>query len=77
MKPILLLLNSASFVLALSVALPVLGIATDLHASRFNPASPLLLVGVAVLGSSFVFLARSRRTIKQVEVTRARRCRNP
>ena len=77
MKPILLLLTSASLVLALSVALPLLGVAIDLHASRFDLASPLLLVGVAALGSSFALLARSRRTIKQVEVTRARRCRNP
>jgi len=74
MKPILLLLISVSFVLALSVVLPLLGVATDLHASRFNLASPLLLVGVAVLGNSFVLLARSRRTTNQVEVTRARRC---
>ena len=76
MKPILLLLTSASLVLALSVALPLLGVAIDLHASRFDLASPLLLVGVAALGSSFALLARSRRTIKQVVVTRAQRCWN-
>ena len=73
MKRIPLFLTLASLVLALSVALAFFGMATNLNASQFDLASPLLLVGVAALGSSFVLLARSRRTIKQVVVTRAQR----
>ena len=77
MKPILLLLVSASFVLALSVALPLLGVATDLNATQLNLASPLLLAGVTILSGSFVLLARSRRTSKQVVASGARHIKNP
>ena len=42
MKRTLLLLTSASLVLAFSVALPLLGVATDLSASQLNLASPQL-----------------------------------
>jgi hypothetical protein len=77
MKRTLLLLTSASLVLAFSVALPLLGVATDLSASQLNLASPQLLAGATILCVSFVLLARSRRTTKQVVATRARRCRNP
>lgn len=73
MKPIPLLLTSASPILALSVDLPLLGVATDLNASQLNLASPLLLAGAIILSGSFILLARSRRTTKQVVVTRARR----
>lgn len=77
MKRILLLLTSTSLVLASSIVLPLLGVATNLSVSQLNLASPLLLAGVTILGSSFVLLAWSRRTIKQVVVTRARHYRNP
>ena len=76
MKRILLFLTTASLVLALSVALAFFGMATNLNASQFDLASPLLLVG-AVLGSSLVLLARSMRTTKQVAATRARHFKNP
>ena len=76
MKRILLFLTTASLVLALSVALAFFGMTTNLYASQFDLASPLLLVG-AVLGSSLALLARSRRTTKQVAATRARRLKNP
>ena len=77
MKRTLLLLTSASLVLAFSVALPLLVVATNLNASQLNLASPQLLAGATILCVSFVLLARSRRTTKQVVATRARRCRNP
>ncbi len=77
MKPILLFLTSASLVLALSVALPLLGVATDLNATQLNLASPLLLAGVTILSGSFVLLARSRRTSKQVVASGARHIKNP
>ena len=76
MKRTLLLLTSASLVLAFSVALPLLGVATNLSASQLNLAPPQLLA-VTILCVSFVLLARSRRTTKQVVATRARRYRNP
>lgn len=77
MKRIPLFATSASLVLAVSVALVLLGVATNFNASRFDLASPLLFAGAAVLGSSFVFLTRSRRMAKPVAATRPQRSRNP
>ena len=77
MKRTLLLLTSASLVLAFSVALPLLGVATNLSASQLNLASPLPLAGAIVLSGSFVLFARSRRTTKQVLASRVRHVKNP
>ena len=77
MKRTLLLLTSASLVLAFSVALPLLGVATNLSASQLNLASPLLLAGAIVLSASFVLFARSRRPAKQVLESRVRHIKNP
>ena len=77
MKRTLLLLTSASLVLAFSVALPLLGVATALNASQLNLASPLPLAGAIVLSGSFVLFARSRRTTKQVLASRVRHVKNP
>ncbi len=77
MKPIPLLLTSASLILALSVVLPLLGVATEANASQPNLASSLLLAGVAILGSSFVLLARSRRSSKQLVVSHVRHLKKP
>ena len=76
MKRTLLLLTSASLVLAFSVALPLLGVATNLSASQLNLASPQLLA-VTILCVSFVLLARSRRTTEQVVASRVRHYKNP
>lgn len=75
MRTIPLLLTSTSHILALSVALLLLGVAGDLNASQLHLASSPLLIGAAVLGCSFVLLARSRRTSKQILVKRAQRYR--
>ena len=76
MKCTSLFVASISLIVALSVALLLFGVATALNASQLNLASPQLLA-VTILCVSFVLLARSRRTTKQVVATRARRCRNP
>jgi hypothetical protein len=76
MKRIPLFVTSASLVLALSVALPVLGVTTNFNASRFDLASPLLFAGVAVLGSSLALLIRFRQTTQQVAATRSRHRRS-
>ena len=77
MKCTSLFVASISLIVALSVALLLFGVATALNASQLNLASPQLLAGATILCVSFVLLARSRRTTKQVVATRARRCRNP
>ena len=77
MKRTLLLLTSASLVLAFSVALPLLGVATDLSASQLNLASPQLLAGATILCVSFVLLARSRRSSKQLVVSHVRHLKKP
>ena len=77
MKRTLLLLTSASLVLAFSVALPFLGVATNLSASQLNLASPQLLAGATILCVSFVLLARSRRTTEQVVASRVRHYKKP
>ncbi len=76
MKRTMLLLTSASLVLAFSVALPLLGVATNLSASQLNLASPQLLA-VTILCVSFVLLARHRRTTEQVVASRVRHYKNP
>ena len=75
MRTIPLLLTSTSHILALSVALLLLGVAGDLNTSQLHLASSPLLIGAAVLGSSFVLLAQFRRTSKQIVVKRAQRYR--
>ena len=77
MKRIPLFITTASLVLALPVALAFFGMATNLNASQFDLASPLLFASVAVVGSSFALLIRFRQTTQQVAATRSRRRRSP
>ena len=76
MKCTSLFVASISLIVALSVALPVLGVTTNFNASRFDLASPLLFAGVAVLGSSLALLIRFRQTTQQVAATRSRHRRS-
>ena len=76
MKRIPLFATSASLVLAVSVALALLGVATNFNASPFDLAFPLLFASVAVVGSSFALLIRFRQTTQQVAATRSRHRRS-
>ena len=77
MKCTSLFVASISLIVALSVALPLFGIATAVNTSQLNLASPQLLAGATILCVSFVLLARSRRTTEQVVASRVRHYKNP
>ena len=77
MKCTSLFVASISLIVALSVALPLFGIATAVNTSQLNLASPHLLAGATILCVSFVLLARSRRTTKQVVVSHVRHLKKP
>ena len=76
MKCTSLFVASISLIVALSVALPLFGIATAVNTSQLNLASPQLLA-VTILCVSFVLLARHRRTTEQVVASRVRHYKNP